>query len=174
MFFKNIWNNFWTQSNKIKYFPADVNDQRRNQNNDENSSNINNPVVNPQISDNPPVGQFQNQTGNVDQGLNMSKTEKLWYYWLLNADVLFHQWFNQQKQFFFINGLRIISNQDIINNHLLIRRIISFLIFLHFNFFIFLHFSLFILSCHNNNFFLHRDIHRWIISDFFCLIKNLL
>ena len=31
----------------------------------------------------------------------MFETEKLWYYQLLNADVLFHQRFNQQKQFSF-------------------------------------------------------------------------
>ena len=28
----------------------------------------------------------------------MSETEELWYYQLLNANVLSHQWFNQQKQ----------------------------------------------------------------------------
>ena len=56
MFYKNIWNNFWTQFNKIKYFFANVDDQRRNQNNNKNNSNINNPVVNLQINDNSPVG----------------------------------------------------------------------------------------------------------------------
>ena len=98
MFYKNIWNNSWTQSDEIKYPPANVDDQRRNQNNGEGSSNINNPAVDSQISDNPPVGQSQNQTGNVGQGFNMSEAEELWYYRLLNADVLSHQRFNQQKQ----------------------------------------------------------------------------
>ena len=101
MFYKNIWNNFWTQFNEIKYFSADVDDQRRNQNNGEGSSNTNNPAVNLQISDNPSVGQSQNQTGNIGQGLNMSETEELQYYQLLNANVLPHQRFNQQKQFSF-------------------------------------------------------------------------
>ena len=80
MFYKNNWNNFWTQFDKIKYFFADVNDQRCNQNNDENSSNINNPIVNLRINDNPSVGQFQNQTENIGQDFNMFETEELWYY----------------------------------------------------------------------------------------------
>ena len=123
MFFKNIWNNFWTQSDEIKYFSANADDQHRNQNNGENSSNTNNSVVDFQKNNNSSAAHFQNQTKNIEQDFNMFEAEELWYYWLLNTNVLFHQWFNQQKQFFFINNIFII------NNHLLTRNKINFLFF---------------------------------------------
>ena len=77
MFSKNIWNNSWTQFNKVKYFSVDVNDQHGNQNNGENSNNTNNSVVDFQTNDNPPAAHFQNQTENIGQGFKMFETEEL-------------------------------------------------------------------------------------------------